>query len=57
MKLTVAIMKNRALKWLFMEAMMKLIALSKVQNFRREDFALLLAGILLMSNKRSSIST
>ena len=57
MKLTVAIMKDRALNRLFMEAMMKLIALSKVQNFRREDFALLLDGTLLMSNKRSSIST
>jgi hypothetical protein len=57
MKLTVAIMRNRALKWLFMEAMMKLIALSKVQNSRRGDFALSLAGTLLMSIKRSSIST
>ena len=57
MKLTVAIMKDRALNRLFMEAMMKLIASSKVQNFRREDFALLLAGTLLMSIKRSLIST
>ena len=57
MKLTVAIMKDRALNRLFLEAMMKLIASSKVQNFRREGFALLLAGTLLMSNKRNSIST
>ena len=57
MKLIVAIMKDKTLNRLFMKAMMKLIALSKVQNFRREDFALLLDGTLLMSNKRSSIST